>query len=56
MIAVIVYREYNETTRSYDLIVSHGIDSETLDNVVLPQDCPSEIGAKFDSELGWILE
>lgn len=33
-------------------LVSHGIDSETLENIPLPQIPPSELGAEYSIKLG----
>jgi hypothetical protein len=52
MIVVIAVRELNETTQRYEDIVSHGVDADTLDVVVLPQELLCEIGAEFNRELG----
>jgi hypothetical protein len=57
MIIVITNREWNDRTGKYETIVSHGIDEDTLKNVVLPQERPVDIGAKFDKDLNeWVLE
>jgi len=37
MIIVIVNREWNKQKNRYELIISHGVDEDTLENVVLPQ-------------------
>jgi hypothetical protein len=55
MIFVVVHEEWTEN--GYQKVVSHGIDTDTLENVVLPQVDPRELGAKksltFD---GWVLD
>jgi hypothetical protein len=33
-------------------LVSHGVDEDTLETVVLPPVSPSEVGVRFDSKLG----
>lgn len=56
-ILVITNKEYNETTRKTEEIVSHGIDCGTFEGVVLPPVHPTEVGAKWDIDLQeWILE
>lgn len=42
-------------TGSKELIVSHGVDSDTLRNVVLPQVSPMDLGAKRDNSGEWYL-
>lgn len=39
------------------LVVSHGIDEETLRSIPMPQVPPSELGAKYDIQLGeYVIE
>lgn len=53
MIIVIANREYVDYLDNYRVIVSHGIDLNDNDRlVVLPQVYPEEIGAKFDPYIG----
>lgn len=55
MIICICYYEKNKILNRKELIVSHGIN-EYLENVVLPQVHPLELGAEFNEDLGeWIL-
>lgn len=42
-------------TGNKELIVSHGVDSDTLKNVVLPQVSPMDLGAKRDNSGEWYL-
>jgi hypothetical protein len=45
----------NPTGRK-ELIVSHGVDYETLKNVVLPQEHPRVLGAHYNTTInGWVL-
>jgi len=55
---IIVNREWNKQRNKYELIVSHGINEDTLENVVLPQVPVWMIdGVKFNSKLGeYVLE
>lgn len=55
MINVIVVKERNAKTGRMEEIVSHGVDSETLKNIILPQVSPKELGAVYDKEHGYIL-
>lgn len=50
-IVVIVNNETNKEGKK-ELIVSHGICSETLESVILPNVHPREVGAVFDMTLG----
>jgi hypothetical protein len=52
MIIVICNEEYNEITDRYRLVVSHGLDSETLETVVLQPVHPAELGAEIHHEIG----
>ena len=45
-------KEYDKTTNSYSFVVSHGIDAETLETVVLPQVNPVDLGAVMDYTIG----
>lgn len=39
-----------------EFVASHGVDSITLENVVVPQEHPERLGAKFDRNIGeWVL-
>lgn len=51
-IIVIVVKERNEKTGRIEEIVSHGIDFATDRNIVLPQESPSSVGARFDPDIG----
>lgn len=55
MIHVIVLKEKNEKTGRVEEIVSHGVDSETMQNIILPQVSPREVGAVYDQDHGYIL-
>ena len=55
MIQLIVVKEHNETTGKEELIVSHGVDLETLKVVVLPQISPHSVGAVLRPDLGWVI-
>lgn len=56
MIVLATVMEKDPKTGYARLIVSHGIDSETLQNVVLPQETPQALGAVLDRDLGeWVL-
>jgi len=48
MIIVITYMDEKTKTR----LVSHGVDAETLENIILPQVSPKEVNAFFDYEIG----
>lgn len=52
MIIVIANSEYDEKTGRTNLITSHGIDSESLEHVVLQPVHPQFLGAVFNTELG----
>lgn len=51
MILVLTTRERHERTGQMQLLVSHGIDLETDQTIVLPQVAPSAIGAILDHDL-----
>lgn len=52
MIIVVLCEERNPKTGRKEVIVSHGIDEDTLNTVILPQVPVKELGAKFDNERG----
>lgn len=53
MIIVIVTKEREKYTGNYREIVSHGIDLDNEDSiVVLPQEPPDWVGAIFNNEVG----
>ncbi len=57
MIIVITTREKNPKTGRIETIVSHGVESGSLRNVVLPNETPESIGAKFCPAIGeYVLE
>lgn len=51
MIVVITNWETNPKTGHKQLIVSHGVDSETLQDIVLPNETPEALGAVFDQNI-----
>lgn len=56
MLVVIANMERNQKTGRMETIVSHGVDMDTLQNVILPQESPESLGAKFDPDLGeWVI-
>lgn len=54
MIELITFQERNERTGKMESLVSHGVDTNTGRNVVLPTQTPQELGAKF-GPTGWFL-
>jgi hypothetical protein len=52
MIIVITHIETNERTGRKETLVSHGIDSRTGKEVVLPCERIEVIGAQFNQEIG----
>lgn len=52
MIIVITVQERNRRTGKIETIVSHGVDSVTLRNVILENTTPENLGAKYDPEIG----
>jgi len=56
MVMLIVNREEDPGNGRLQLVVSHGIDMETDEVVVMPPVHPRETGAMFDMRLGeWVL-
>lgn len=56
-IIVITVREKNKTTGKLETIVSHGVDTVTMQNICLPNETPAALGAKYDPEYGeYVLE
>ncbi|MDI6977282.1 hypothetical protein [Serratia sp. Se-RSBMAAmG] len=55
MILLYVVKEKNEKTGRVEEIVSHGINSETGQNVVLPWESPKALGAHYSQEYGYYL-
>lgn len=52
MIIVIVEKSKNAKTGINEEIVSHGVNTETQQQIVLPWISPQELGAKFDKSIG----
>lgn len=51
MIVVITYID-----EEGNFLTSHGINVDTLKNVVLPQEHPRNLGAIFDKDMGeWVI-
>lgn len=53
----IVENETDQKTGRKQLVVSHGIDEETLRSIPMPQVHPAELGAKYDLSIGeYVIE
>lgn len=53
MIILITYLDKKQNK----VLVSHGINADTMKTVILPQESPYEMGAKFNNNIGeWVLE
>lgn len=52
MIIVIVTTEDDPETGRSGQIVSHGVDTETGRNVILPCESPARVGAEWDAQIG----
>lgn len=50
MIIVVLCEEHNPKTGRKEVVVSHGIDENTMKTIVLPQVSVKELGARFDNE------
>lgn len=56
MIVLITTTEKDRKTGKMKTVVSHGVDVDTMRDIVLPPISPSEIGY-FNNELGeWVLK
>lgn len=56
MILLITYTETNNRTGRKETLVSHGVNLKTDKAVVLPQETPQSMGARFDRDMGeWLL-
>jgi hypothetical protein len=56
MIILITFIHEDERTGRKELLVSHGVDIDTLRDVCLPQVPPSSIG-RFQTDMGeWVYE
>lgn len=51
MIVLVVVTEKNPRTGRLESIVSHGVDFDTGNNVVLPGSSPQSLGAVWNSDL-----
>lgn len=55
MIVLITFVRYDEKTGVGKILVSHGVDRDTLKTVILPTVVPDSIG-EFNKEIGaWVL-
>lgn len=52
MIIVIVTTEEDPKTGRSGQVVSHGVDTETGQNVILPCESPERVGAEWDAQIG----
>ena len=52
MIIVITYKEKKADKVNAVYIASHGVDSETLSVIPLPQVPVEQLGARFDTQMG----
>lgn len=50
-VAVIVVREYDEETQEEVLMVSHGVEDDTLSTIILPQ-----VSVKEAVREGWLTK
>lgn len=56
MIVLILTREHSRRTGRKEDIVSHGVDIDTDETVILPPESPLALGAVYNSQLGeWVL-
>lgn len=52
-----VYDRKGDRTGTQEFVVSHGIDSRTGLNVILPNEHPARLSARFDRTLiEWVLD
>lgn len=56
MIVLITYEEVNKHTKKKEILVSHGIDTDTFSTVVLPSLSPDSIGYFNHSMQEWVLK
>ncbi|MFE8701174.1 hypothetical protein ACFYKX_11265 [Cytobacillus sp. FJAT-54145] len=59
MILLVLFEEIHPKTKQKTgrMLVSHGINTVTLENVALPQEPPNELNARWHQDLqGWILD
>ena len=52
MIAVIFTNLRNERTGAMELVASHGVDIDTLEQITLPPVTAKELGAFYSPDLG----
>lgn len=52
MIILVTYEETLKDTNEKRILISHGYDLETGQNIAMPNVHPSEVGAVFDYEIG----
>ena len=44
-------------TEKTEFVVSHGVDEDTERHIIISQDHPKNLGAKFDAQIGeWVLD
>lgn len=56
MIIVVTIYERKEKTGRTELVASHGVCYETGNTVILPNEHPSKLGAKYDESLcEWVI-
>jgi hypothetical protein len=56
MIVLILFEQVNKRTNKKEILVSHGVDTDTFTNVSLPPVPHSEIGCFNQNMQEWILK
>ena len=57
MIIIVTKLQYDKNYNRYKKVVSHGVDDKTGKAIVLPQQDPIKIGAKYNWSIGeYVLE
>lgn len=52
MIIVVLCEDRNPKTGRKEIVVSHGVDEDTMKTIILPQVPVKDLGARFDNERG----
>lgn len=57
MIIVVTTEIQDKTTRKWEIVADFGVDEATGRNVVLPAVHPSDLGAKYNDDMGeYVME
>lgn len=55
-IVLVTYVSENRITKKNEVLVSHGVDTETMENIMLPDIPPEQIGYFNNRMMEWVMK